>query len=74
MATIDVNINATLEIDDDTWYELLEAYDGNEEDALYELASDLESSNLDSMYGQAWACSADLGGWIDEPDEDRRPL
>ena len=74
MATIDVTINATLEVDDDTWYETLEAFDGDEDAAMYELVSDLESSTLDSMYGEAWVCAADEGSWIDEPGEDTRPL
>lgn len=71
---LDVNINATLELDDDTWYETLEAFDGNEDDALYEFASDLESSTLDSMYGQAWVCSADIHGFISKPGKDTRPV
>ena len=70
---IDLNINATLEVDDDTWYETLEAFDGDEEDALNELVSDIESGTLDSIYGEAWVCSAD-GGILEYPDKDTRPL
>jgi len=69
---IDVNINATLEVDDAMWYETLEAFDGVEGDALFELVYDLESSTLDSMYGEAWVCSADDGGWIIKPGKDTR--
>lgn len=71
---IDANINVTLEVDDDTWYETVEAFDGDEEGALWELASDLESANIDSMYGDAWACSVDDVSILDEPGDDLRPL
>jgi hypothetical protein len=69
---IDVTINVTLDVDDDTWYETLEAFDGDEDDALFELVSDLESSTLDSMYGEAWVCSADNSGIINKPGKDTR--
>jgi hypothetical protein len=29
-------------------------------EAMNELASDLESSNLDTIYGECWVCSADV--------------
>ncbi len=74
MATIDLTINGTLEVDDDTWYETLEAFDGDVAAALDELTSDIESSTLDSIYGEAWVCSADSTGFIDRPGKDRRPL
>lgn len=68
---IDLNINATLEVDDDTWYETLEAFDGDEADALFEIVSDIEGSTLDSIYGEAWVCSAD-GGVLEFPGPDQR--
>lgn len=74
MATLDVNLNMTLEIDDDTWYETLEAFDGDEDEALYEIAGQLEYEEVSTIYGRAWGCSVDIGGWIDEPLEDIRPL
>lgn len=37
MFKFDVNLNATLEVDDDTWFETLEAFDGDEDEALGEL-------------------------------------
>ena len=69
---IDVNLNGTLEVDDDTWYETLEAFDGDEDDALMELLTDLESSTIDSMYGEAWVCAVD-GSILVEAGSDTRP-
>ena len=60
MAQFDVNINATLEVDDAQWADLLDAYDGDEFEALQELEDDLSGSNLDSIYGDAWVCSAEV--------------
>lgn len=56
----DVNINATLEVDDEDWKDLVNAYDGEEDEALQELAYDLESSAMDSIYGSVWACSVEV--------------
>lgn len=72
MATINVDINATLEVDDDTWYEVLEACEGDEEVALQELAGDLEGGSLYAMNGEAWICFVEPTGFIDKPGKDRR--
>jgi hypothetical protein len=94
MPEFDVNINATLSVNDTVWEHLIEAcrqYDAvtpeelveeglantllqaekilladleeAAEQALQELADDLEGSTLDSIYGSAWVCS------VEEPTE-----
>lgn len=90
----DVNLNATLVVDDETFEQTVDCYrfyDGQDEydlkesgeyrylkdarealaadyhqareQAIEELANDLEGSQLDSIYGRAWVCS------VDEPTE-----
>lgn len=74
MAQLNVNLNATLEIDDDTWYELLEAYEGDENDAVNDLVESLDGTDIHNYYGEAWIAFAEDGGWIHPPSEDTRPL
>ncbi|MES2156060.1 MAG: hypothetical protein V4510_13080 [bacterium] len=69
---LDVNINATLEVGDEDWYELLESCDGDEDSAICELVNDLEYGGLDTMYGSAWVCSAE-GIILMAAEEDTRP-
>lgn len=71
---IDVTLSATLEVDDETWYEAVEAFDGNEEDALYEMVNELEYSDLDSTYGTAWVDGTSAPNIIDGPGPDKRPI
>ncbi len=75
MASLDLTLNGTLEIDDDTWYETLEAFDGDEDAAREELVSDLTYDDLSSMYGRAWLCDVyPSDGWVTAPGKDKRPL
>jgi len=55
----DLNINGTLRLTCAEWESLVEAYDGDEDEALYDLTSYVESSELDTMYGEAWVCSVE---------------
>jgi hypothetical protein len=64
---IDVNLNATLEVNDRVWAELVDACDGDEAEARYELESDLEGETLTSIYGEAWVCSVEIGDFIEAP-------
>lgn len=67
MASIDVNINATFEVDDAEWYDLLELNDGDEQAALDELLDSLEYEDGYTEYGRWWGCSVESNGWIEEP-------
>ena len=55
----DLDINATLRMMRAVWESLVEEFDGDEDEALYDVTNSVESSTLDTMYGEAWVCSAD---------------
>jgi len=60
----DVTVNATIRLPKTTWDELVSEFDGDEDQAKQELSDDLESATLDSMYGEAWVCSAEVGATL----------
>lgn len=64
MPQFDANMNITVEVSDETWQDYLDNNDGDEEEAKYDLASELESSDLYLYEGEAWVCSVDIGGRI----------
>lgn len=63
---IDVDVNMTLEVDDDAFASEFESYkeyeneDATEEDFVQFLADDaLGSGAITTVYGEAWVCSVD---------------
>lgn len=62
----DVNVNMTLEVDADTLAALIEACDGDKEEAIHMLSEDLESEEIQSSYGRAWVCAVDNMTFIQE--------
>lgn len=71
MARIDFNLNATLEIDDNDWYVLLDACDGDEDEAFRELENNFDGTVIDSIYGRAWSCIVEMTSFIEKPKKRR---
>src|SRR5512141_2129438 len=55
----DFDMNYTLEVDGDTWRDLLEVCDGDVKEAIVQLSDELESDmdEQNTVSGRAWPCS-----------------
>jgi hypothetical protein len=66
---LDVNFNATLEVDEQSWKDALETYEGDEQALLEEIAAEMEGADLDYGYSDyvtsAWICWADIPTHLD---------
>lgn len=54
----DFDVNMTLEVDGDTWRDLLEVCDGNEKEAMVRLEEEMEGDLADqqTISGRVWPC------------------
>lgn len=68
MATIDVNLNVTVEVDDGIWWDILE-YEDNLNDALYNIVSDLEMEGGTFSCGEWW-----VTGLASDPSFIQKPV
>lgn len=55
----DVNLNATLDIDDDTYQQLMEEFDGDTDEILQALSEDIEGTEIQGYYGYGFVCTVD---------------